>query len=208
MLRASSLLSVSAALALASMAQAIEPPVIVNGTAVAQAPRPEQAPPPADPKPPVINNWPSAAQTAPADNRKTDVKLPTITADVLAIKPAAAAPARVAVAYTAPVISEYMTPVAYNAYGVGPQLGLNAAYGYDMYSPFVGGYGYGGYGYAGYGYAGAYGPSLALAPTFYDFRPPRVEVLDTGVRPNVGHLTSLPSVREPVFGQVIGVYYR
>src|SRR5437588_523564 len=81
------------------------PPVIVNGTPVAQAPKAEPAPPPAGAKSqlPVIINYPSAAlQPAPAEGRRADVQLPTVVNNPPAPAPARAAPARVAVAYLAP----------------------------------------------------------------------------------------------------------
>jgi hypothetical protein len=119
--------------------------------------------------------------------------------------------------YSVPTTIDYMTPVAYNAYRYGPTLGAyTGGMGYGMYSPYsaglgyYGGFGYGGYGYGGFGYGGGYGYAapLPVAPGGVGWLPPRVEVLDTGIRANVGHLTSMPAVAAPVYGDVIGVYYR
>jgi hypothetical protein len=208
--RASSVLSLSVALALAASAYAVDPPVIINGTSVAKAQQPP-AEKPADSKvqPPVIYNYPSAATNPPAEGKKSDMKLPTIVNQPPAVEPAKAPPAPRAVGYYVPYVTEYMAPVGYNAFGVGgPMLNAYGGYGY-------GGWGYGCYGYLAGGYLGGYGydaytgyaPALAMTPSILDLRPPRVEVLDTGVRANVGRLTSLPSVREPVWNPVVGVYY-
>lgn len=194
MLRASSLLSLPAALAFTAAATAIELPVIYNGTQVAAAPNAAADPPAATGKVelPTIINYPSAAFP------KTDGKPPAAPK---------ATPVRVVVAYDA---GDYMTPVSYNAYGAGPMLGIYEGMGYNMAAPYGLGFGnYGGYGYGGYGYGyGGYGPGFGLATTLVDLRPPRVEVLDTGVRANVGRLASTPSVAAPVFGEVMAVYYR
>ncbi|HEY1377644.1 MAG TPA: hypothetical protein VGF55_12665 [Gemmataceae bacterium] len=215
MLRAASILSLPAALALAATAPAAELPVIINGSQLAQAPKTEPAPQPAPAKGnlPVIINYPSAAmQAVPAND-----KLPKIVNLSPAAPPAKPAPGKV-VFYNWAALADVMGPVGYNAYSVGPSLGLGAGLGYElgyeMYgAPYAGGLtgyyaGYGGaypLGYAGYGYAPG---GIAMAPSLVDLRPPRVEVLDTGVRANVGHLTSMPAVREPVYGQVIAVYPR
>ncbi len=206
MLRAASCLSLSAALALAATAPAAELPVIYNGTQVAQAPAGQPAAPPAEKGPlPVIINYPSAVlnQKAPADGKgPTIVNLP--------VPKPERGPARVVVGNVA-AYADTMGPVGYNAYVAGPGLGLDGGLGYSMYSPYAGGYGgYGGYyGYAYGGYpAYGYAPGYALNAAWVDLRPPLVNILATGVRPNVGHLTSMPSVREPVFGEVVGVYYR
>jgi hypothetical protein len=200
--RASSILCLPAVLALATAAPAVELPIIVNGNQLVQA-KDEPAPPPAAVKSqlPVIINYPSAAlQAAPADG-----KGPVIIADTAGPRPIKPAPVRVAVAYALPMESDYMAPVAYNAYGIGSMLGVDAGLGYGVSSPYGAGLGYyGAYGYGGYSYA-AYGP---VAPWGFGLVPPRVEVLDTGIRPNAGRLTSMPSVRAPVYGQVMGVYYR
>ena len=207
--RASSVLCLAVVLALAGQAAAIELPVITNGTQVAQAPPAPAEKPASNVQPPVIHNYPSAA-TQPAEGAKSDIKLPMIVNQpAVKVEPAKAPAARVAVAYLA---SEnlYMSPVGYNAYGGGGS--ILGAYGY-------GGYGYGGYGYmapsmggyfGGYAYDAytGYAPAMALTPSILDLRPPRVEVLDTGVRPNVGRLASMPAVSNPVFNQVIAVYYR
>jgi hypothetical protein len=200
--RASSVLCLPALLGLAAAANAVEPPVITNGVQLAQAPKAGDQPAAAKGQLPVIVNYTAAFKGEPPP---ADGKGPKIINESPAAKPGNA-PARVAYAYTYPYVGEYMSPVAYNAYGYGPMLGLNAAYGYgqgyDMMAPYAGGFGYG-----GYGYAAAYG-GLGFAPAVYDWRPPRVEVLDTGIRANVGRLTSMPPVREPVWGDVIAVYYR
>jgi hypothetical protein len=211
--RASSVLSLPALLALAAAANAAEPPVITNGTPVAQAPKPGDKPPPPAAKAqlPVIINY-AAAFTAPADAKAAEGKGPTIINQSPAVAKPAKVPTRVAVAYSYPYTGEYMGSVAYNNWGFsGPAFGGGYA-GY-VGDPYAAGYGSGAYGYAGYaGYAGygysAYGPGVALVPSLIDVRPPRVEVLDTGVRPTVGRLASMPAVREPVFGNVIAVYYR
>jgi hypothetical protein len=198
--RASSILCLPAVLALAGAASAVELPVIVNGAQVAQATKTEVAPAPAGAKTqlPVIINYPSAAfQAAPA-GQKTDAKLPVIIANP--VKPA---PARVAVAYTVPEYVNYMTPVAYNAYGIGSAYGVNDGLGYGMSASYGGGY-YGDYGYGGYAIP-AYD---AYGPWGYGAYPPLVQVLDTGIRANAGRLTSIPGARAPLYGQVIGVYYR
>jgi hypothetical protein len=202
--RASSIFCLPAALALAAAAPAVELPVIVNGTQVVQAKTQPVAPPVGGKlQMPVIVNYPSAAlQVAPAD-QKADGKLPVIVANPVVPRPANVAPARVAVAYIVPTYSEYVTPVAYNAYRVGSMLGLDAGGGYGFSAPYGGYYG-GGYGYGGYGFP-AYD---TFGPWGYGYNPPLVEVLGTGVRANVGRLTSIPSVAAPVYGQVIGVYYR
>jgi hypothetical protein len=202
--RASSLLSLSAVLALAGMAPALEMPVIVNGAQESQPAKP--APDAAKTQPPVIINYPSAAlQPAPAD-QKTDAKLPVI---INYAAPAAKpGPARFAVAYNVPVSDDYMAPVAYNSYRLGSMYSLDAGMGYGLSAPYAGMYGGYGSGY-GYGYGGYVVPAYdAFGPWGYGLYPPLVEVLDSGVRPNAGRLTSMPSVRAPVFGQVIGVYYR
>lgn len=199
--RASSILCLPAVLALAAAAQAVELPVIVNGTPVAQATKTEQAPAPDGAKMqlPVITNYPSAALQAAPAGQKSDAKLPVIYANPVVAN--AVKPARVAVAYSVPNYVEYMTPVAYNAYGVGSMASLDGGLGYGMSAPYGGGYygDYGGYVYPGYDVFGPWG---------YGAYPPLVEVLDTGVQAYVGHLTSMPSVRAPVYGAVIGVYYR
>jgi hypothetical protein len=133
--RASSILCLPAILALVGAASAVELPVIVNGTQVAQATKTEVAPAPAGAKMqlPVIINYPSAALQAAPAGQKTDAKLPVIIATP--VKPA---PARVAVAYTVPTYVEYMTPVAYNAYGIGSTYSVNGSLGDGMYAPYGG----------------------------------------------------------------------
>jgi hypothetical protein len=203
--RASSILCLPAALVFSAAAPAIELPVIVNGTQVAQAKSQPVAAPAADKKQlPVIRNYPSAA-FGPAD-QKSDGKAPKIVNNPGHL-PANAAPARVAVAYTVPTYPDYMAPVAYNAYRTGAIFGFDAGAGYGFSAPYGGncggyyggGYGFGGYVLPGYDFFGPWG---------YGFAPPLVEVLDTGVRANAGHLTSMPSVAAPVYGHVMGVYYR
>lgn len=218
MLRASSFLSLSAVVALAAAAPALELPVIVNGTQVVQAPKPPAANPPeqAKGKPPVIINYPSALQSEAA--KPGNGKGPVIITGPAIPHPAKAFPARVAVAYNS-TISDYMTPVAYNAYGYGQGFGGYAGgLGYGMYDPYTagvgsyGGYGFGGFGYGGYGYGGFVLPANAAVGPFgpwgYGYTPPLVNVLDTGVRANVGHLVSMPAIAAPVFGDVAAVYYR
>jgi hypothetical protein len=213
--RASSVFCLPALLAAASLANAAELPVIVNGTQVAQAPAPtSDAPPPAKGQLPVIINYAAAFQATPSEAPKSDAKLPTIVNE--SPKPTKAAPVRAVYAYSFPAGGEYMAPVAYNAYSVGgPMLGAYGSLGYmpTGYATGIGYYGGAGYGGLGYGYAAGYGysaysPAVALTSSLVDLRPPRVEVLDTGVRPNVGRLTSMPSVASPVYGEVIGLYYR
>src|SRR5438105_1889250 len=122
--RASSILSLPATVALATLAPANELPVIINGTpGVAAKGQPSAPPPAAKSQLPVIINYPSAVlQTAPV---ATNGKLPVIVADTAGPRPANPVPVRVAVAYTFPVSAEYMAPVAYNAYGIGPMLGVD-----------------------------------------------------------------------------------
>jgi hypothetical protein len=193
MLRATSFLGL---LALGAMAQsqvrAGDLPVIVNGTQVAQATKVQPTAPPTTAKGPlpIIINYPSAI-------------MPPAPANPQAPKPAKA-PTRVVFAYNAAAVADDIDPVAYNIYRYGPMLG---AYGYGGpgygISPYAGAYGYS----SAYGYSG-YGAGLAYTTAIVDLRPPKVEVLDTGIRPNVGRLTSMPAVGAPVYGEVIGVYYR
>jgi hypothetical protein len=198
--RASSLLCLPAALVLAAAAPAVELPVIVNGTQVVQA-NTQPSNPPAPPKMqlPVIYNYPSAAMP-PAD-QKADGKLPVIVNRPGAPPAANAAPVRVAVTYVVPTYTNYMTPVAYNGYGNGGMYSADVGMGYGYSAPYGGGYGsaFGAYAIPAYDTFGPWG---------YGLYPPLVEVLDTGVRANVGRLVSMPSVRSPVYGHVMGVYYR
>ena len=204
--RASSILCIPAVLVLAGSARAIELPVIVNGVQVVQAPKtPPVASPDADKaKPPVIINNPSAALQPTPAGQTSDGKQPVIV-NMAAAGPAKPAPARIAVAYTVPAYADYVTPVAYNTYGIGSMVGFDGGMGYGLSAAYGGGFGnYGGYGYGGY-VVPAYD---TFGPWGYGSYPPLVEVLDTGVRANVGRLVSIPSVRAPVYGSVIGVYYR
>jgi hypothetical protein len=176
----------------ANTSQAADLPVIINGTQVVQAPKAEQAPPPAksNTQLPKIANYPS------------DLNLPVVKQ--------AKGLTRVVVPLDIAAASDDVAPVTYNAYCWGPMLGLYGGPGYGLYAPWSGAYGYssayGGY-CGGYGYYGC-GPGLAYSTAIVDLRPPKVEILDTGVRANIGRLTSLPSVGEPVYGDVLGVYYR
>jgi hypothetical protein len=197
--RASSILCLPAALVLAAAAPAAELPIIVNGAQVVQAKtQPSDPPVPAKMQLPVIYNYPSAAMP-PAD-QKADGKLPVIVSNPVAPRPANAPPVRVPVAYMVPTYTDYMAPVAYNAYGMGGMYSADVGMSYGYSAP------YGGYG-SGYG-AYAIPAYDAFGPWGYGLYPPLVEVLDTGVRVNVGRLVSMPSVRSPVTGHVMGVYYR
>ena len=209
MLRASSILCLPAALALATAVPAADLPAIVNGTQVVQGKTQPATPPAADKsRLPVIINYPSAALQAPTD-QKSDAKLPVIIGNPPAPQAANPAPARMAVAYTLTAYNEYMGSVAYNPYRLGTMASYDYGMGYGFSAPY-GGYYTGGYGYGGYGYGLGYGfPTYdTFGPWGYGLYPPRVEVLDSGVRPNVGRLTSMPSVASPVYGHVMGVYYR
>jgi hypothetical protein len=204
MVRGPVLLSVFALGLIQPRAPAVELPVITNGTQVAQAPKPEAAPPPApaDKRLPVIINYPSAlSQPAPADAPKSNVPLPVITNLSPAVKPARPVGTRVVLPLDVAAYADDVGPVAYNVYGTGWVNGYYGGWGAWPYA------GYGWCDWCGYGYPVAmYGAPLPWTPWGVGLVPPRVEVLDTGVRANIGHLTSLPSVRSPVYGAVLGVY--
>jgi hypothetical protein len=229
--RASSLFCLPAVLALAASAHAIELPVIINGDQVAQnKAQPTTSPASANSPAPIIINFPSAAFVG--GNPKSNVPLPTIANQTPAANAGTAAPARAPNAYAVWVNNGYVTPVGYNAYGFGSGFGAyGGGWGANMYAPYAGGLGYygglgyGGLGYGGLGYGGlgfsglgyggfggygngGYAAPLPVAPWGLSWLPPRVEVLDSGVRANAGRLTTMPGVAAPVFGDVIGVYYR
>jgi hypothetical protein len=205
--RAPSILCLSVALLVAASARSAEMPVIVNGNALARADKPPAAsPPPSNVQLPKIVNLSSlAVQTPAADGKTSDSKAPVIVNQAPAPKASNAMPVRYVVDYNMYAASDYVRPVGYNSYA-----GYNGLYsGYSDYG-YTGGFGaYAGYGMGSYGMGGygGYGPAYGYAPFIADLRPPLVEVLATGVRANVGRLTSMPAVAAPVYGEVIGVYY-
>jgi hypothetical protein len=233
MARLSGLICFALVLALVATAPAADLPLVYNGATQAPQPPGAKYAPPRDAKaqPPVIINYPSAALQAapqaprpPADGAAktpTVINYPSAAGVKVAerVATAQAVPGRTAVAYRT-YAEGLMTPAYYNAYA--PLMGY-AAPGYNMvgsmYSPYGldYGFGFGGLGYGGLGYGAGYSGFAYTAPAAYpyaavpgalvDLRPPRVEVLDTGVRPNAGHLTSFPTAA-PVFGDVIVLYYR
>jgi hypothetical protein len=221
--RASSLLGVAAILAIATAARAVELPVIINGTQVVKAAKVEQAP--ANQPQPVIINYASLFSAPPAE-RAADAR-PTIVNLAPAPAPAPGRPVlgRAVLPYTIGAIADDVDGVAYNAYCFGPALSLCTALSCGTCSPFAYwpdyyggngfGYGYGcGYGCGGGGCNGGYPwagycGAIPWGPWGFGWWPPKVEILDTGVRPNLGRLTSMPSVCAPVYGSVVGVaYYR
>jgi hypothetical protein len=127
---------------------------------------------------------------------------PVIVNQPSAPKPAKPAPARVVVPLTIGAIADDVAPVTYNAYYGGPFAGIGYVTPY-----WAGGYGYG-WGWGGYSpyFYPAYDPWFTFAPWGVG-RPPRIELLDTGIRHNVGSLISMP-YPAPVYGNVLGVYYR
>ncbi len=205
--RASSILGLLATVAMAAAAPAVELPVIVSQ--VVQAKPQPVSPPPAKLQLPVITNYPSAAMQSVVP--KGNIQLPVIVPNPARPWPAMTAPVRVAVAYPCAANDYYVGPVAYNAYCVGPLLGLDAGLNWGLCAPWWGGVGcYGGCGYyGGYGYGDyVYSAFAPVAPWGLGLQPPRFEILDTGVRPNAGHLTSMPSVWSPVYSAALCVYRR
>jgi hypothetical protein len=151
---------------------------------------------------PVITNGTQTTRSDNAPPPAAKAPLPVIVNQPSAPKPSKAPPVRVVVPYNVAAIADDVGPVTYNAYYSGPYAGIG-------YLPpnWAGGYAYGlgGWGYAPYGYP-AYDAWYGFAPWGVG-RPPRIELLDTGIRHNVGSLVSMP-FPAPVYGSVLGVYYR
>jgi hypothetical protein len=153
---------------------------------------------------PVITNGRQLTRADDAPPAPAKAPLPVITNQPMAPKPAKAPQPRIVVPYTVGAIADDLGPVTYNAYYAGPYAGIG--YGYPSW---VGGYGYG-YGWSGWGYGSiaypAYDPWYGFAPWGVG-RPPLIQVMDTGIRYNVGSLVSMP-YPAPVYGSVLGTYYR
>jgi hypothetical protein len=149
---------------------------------------------------PVITNGTQTTRTDGLSPDAAKAPLPVIVNQPSAPKGAKAPPTRIVVPLTVGAVADDIAPVTYNAYHYGPFAGIG------FVPPFGGGYGYG----FGGGAVGPYGyPYYDAIFSFTPWGvgpPPRIQLLDTGIRHNVGSLVSMP-YPATISGAALGVLY-